>query len=91
MSRKKSSKKKIIALDAKYKDGTLNELYKRYTDRSITIDTRFRENYYKTVSSDYMINLPTPLKDIMEIDVAQLQIPRSWYSISSKLGNNFFI
>ena len=80
----------IYALDAKYKDGTLNELYKKTVNRSITIDTRFRDNYFKTSASDYTINLPSPLNDVLELDVAQLQIPRSWYSISKALGNNYF-
>ena len=80
----------IYALDAKYKDGTLNELYKKTVDRSITIDTRFRDNYFKTSASDYTINLPSPLNEVLELDVAQLQIPRSWYSISKALGNNYF-
>lgn len=80
----------IYALDAKYKDGTLNELYKKYVERSITIDTRFRDNYFKTSASNYMMNLPSPLNDVLELDVAQLQIPRAWYSISKALGNNYF-
>tara|TARA_A100001015_G_scaffold115495_1_gene128233 strand:+ start:4151 stop:5035 length:885 start_codon:yes stop_codon:yes gene_type:complete len=80
----------IYALDAKYKNGTINELYKKYVERSITVDTRFRDNYLKASASDYIINLPTPLNDVLELDVAQLQIPRSWYSISKTLGNNYF-
>ena len=80
----------IYALDAKYKDGTLNELYKKYVERSITVDTRFRDNYFKTSASNYMMNLPSPLNDVLELDVAQLQIPRAWYSISKALGNNYF-
>ena len=80
----------IYALDAKYKDGTLNELYKKYVERSITVDTRFRDNYFKTSATNYMMNLPSPLNDVLELDVAQLQIPRAWYSISKALGNNYF-
>ena len=80
----------IYALDAKYKNGTLNELYKKYVERSITVDTRFRDNYFKTSASNYMMNLPSLLNDVLELDVAQLQIPRAWYSISKALGNNYF-
>ena len=80
----------IYALNAKYKKGTLNELYKKYVERSITVDTRFRDNYFKTSASDYIINLPSPLNDVLELDIAQLQIPRAWYSISTALGNNYF-
>ena len=80
----------IYALEAKYKPGTFNELYKKYIERSITIDTRFRDNYFKTSSSDYTINLPTSLNDVLELDIAQLQIPKAWYTISKTLGNNYF-
>jgi len=80
----------IYALEAKYKQGTLNELYKKYVERSITIDTRFRDNYFKTSASDYTINLPSSLNDVLELDVAQLQIPKAWYTISKALGNNYF-
>lgn len=80
----------IYALDAKYKDGTINKLYKKYVEKFITIDTRFRDNYFNTSASDYTINLPSPLNDVLELDVAQLQIPKSWYSISKVLGNNYF-
>ena len=80
----------IYALEAKYKPGTLNELYKKYVERSITIDTRFRDNYFKTSASDFMMNLPSPLNDVLELDIAQLQIPKAWYTISKTLGNNYF-
>ena len=80
----------IYTQNAKYKDGTLNELYKKYVERSITVDTRFRDNYFKTSASNYMMNLPSPLNDVLELDVAQVQIPRAWYSISKALGNNYF-
>ena len=80
----------IYALEAKYKPGTLNELYKKYVERSITIDTRFRDNYFKTSASDYTMNLPSPLNDVLELDIAQLQIPKAWYTISKALGNNYF-
>jgi len=80
----------IYALEAKYKPGTLNELYKKYVERSITIDTRFRDNYFKTSASDFTMNLPTSLNDVLELDIAQLQIPKAWYTISKTLGNNYF-
>ena len=32
-------------LNAKYKDGILNELYKRVVTKSVVIDSRFRDNY----------------------------------------------
>lgn len=77
-------------LNAKYKDGALNELYKRVVTKSVVIDSRFRDNYNNNASSSFIVSLSTPINDIMEIDVAQLEIPKAWYAVSNSLGNNFF-
>ena len=78
------------SLNAKYKDGTLNELYKRVVTKSVVIDSRFRDNYNNNSSSSFISTLPTPINEIMEIDVTQLEIPNAWYAVSNSLGNNFF-
>ena len=38
--------------------GKMNPLYKRTVTKCLTIDSRFRDNYYNNSSSDFMINLP---------------------------------
>ena len=30
------------------------------------------------------------MNDVLELDIAQLQIPKAWYTISKTLGNNYF-
>jgi len=80
----------IYTLDAKHKDGTINELYKRTISKSLTIDSRFRKDYYNSLSSNYNYNLPTPITNVMELEIDQLVIAQSWYSISKELGNHFF-
>jgi len=77
-------------LNAKYKDGTLNELYKRVVTKSVVIDSRFRDNYNNNSSSSFIASLPTPINEIMEMDVTQIEIPTAWYAVSNSLGNNFF-
>lgn len=77
-------------LNAKYKDGTLNELYKRVVTKSVVIDSRFRDNYNNNSSSSFISSLSTPINEIMEMDVMQIEIPTAWYAISNSLGNNFF-
>jgi len=78
------------SLNAKYKDGTLNELYKRVVTKSVVIDTRFRDNYNNNPSSSFIASLSTPINEIMEMDVTQLELPKAWYAVSNSLGNNFF-
>ena len=77
-------------LNAKYKDGTLNELYQRVVTKSVVIDSRFRDNYNNNSSSSFIASLPTPINEIMEMDVTQIEIPTAWYAVSNSLGNNFF-
>jgi hypothetical protein len=77
-------------LNAKYKDGTLNELYKRVVTKSVVIDSRFRDNYNNNSSSSFIASLSTPINEIMEMEVTQLEIPKAWYAVSNSLGNNFF-
>jgi hypothetical protein len=77
-------------LNAKYKDGTLNELYQRVVTKSVVIDSRFRDNYNNNSSSSFIASLPTPINEIMEMGVTQIEIPTAWYAVSNSLGNNFF-
>lgn len=58
----------------------------------INIDTKFRQDYYTTTSSSFLINLPTLLKNVIEIGIESFEQPIeiSYYIISSSLGNNCF-
>jgi hypothetical protein len=56
----------------------------------INIDTRFRNNYYLTTSSNFLVDLPINLKNVLEIGVEAFEPPNSYYMISSSLYNNCF-
>lgn len=69
--------------------GTINPLNTRVITKCLNIDTRFRENLYTTQSSDFTMQLPTKLNKIVSMQLASLELPVSFYGISSSLGNNF--
>lgn len=63
-----------------------SETYKR----TLNIDTRFRENYYKTSSTDFHLSLPVRIKGVTKMKLCSLELPFTIYNISASLGNNYF-
>jgi hypothetical protein len=70
--------------------GIMNPLKVNTIKRAVNIDTRFRPNYYNTKSSDLQIHLPTKVERAVSMRLASIEIPISFYAISSDLGNNVF-
>ena len=80
-----------ITYNSRFKDlGFLTDLDKREVTKCMNIDSRFRDNYFTSSSSNFTITLPTTLKDVTQIEIKHFELPPCWYAISSKLGNNFF-
>jgi hypothetical protein len=72
-------------------EGVINPLATRTIDKFITVDTRFRDRFYATSSSDFMINLPTRINKVVSMQLTSVEIPTDFYSISALYGNNFLI
>ncbi len=70
--------------------GELNPLNNRILTRSLTIDSKFRENRSITKSNDFTINLPTKLSKIASMQLNSIEFPISFYGISANYGNNTF-
>jgi hypothetical protein len=69
--------------------GKINPLKTRVISKCLTIDTRFRDNFYKTSSSDFNFNMPLKLNKVVSMQLSSFEIPVSFYGISSSYGNNF--
>ena len=63
--------------------------------RYLNIDTRFTDDYWNTndhkAPVKHTITLPERINDVTSIKVCQVEIPMSFYNISTCLGNNHFI
>ncbi len=68
--------------------GILNPINYRTIKRSVNIDSKFRPNYYNTVSTDMNINLPYKFENVVNMRLSSFEIPLTFYSISKKNGNN---
>jgi hypothetical protein len=70
--------------------GVLNPLNKRILKQHINIDTKFRENYYATTSSNFHLDLPIKFSQIVSMQLSALELPSTFYIISKALRNNYF-
>ena len=71
--------------------GAINPLNKRILRQNINIDTRFRENYYSSQSSNFHLDLPLRLTQVVSLQLSALELPTTFYAISAVFGNNFFV
>ena len=72
-----------------YHQGVINPLKKRTVRRNLNIDTRFRENYSTTSSTDFQITLPCRLTNVVSMELSAIEFCCSFYNISSYIGNNY--
>lgn len=75
---------------SEFYQGTLNPLNKRILRKSLNIDTRFRENYYGTKSSNFHLDLPMRMTEVVSMQLTALEFPTSFYNLSKAFGSNFF-
>lgn len=74
----------------KYKFGTLNQLNRQSRKMILNINTRFRKDYHKTDSTDYIMTLPNPIRNVLSLKLISSEIPSVLYTFSSKLRTNEF-
>lgn len=70
--------------------GKLNAI-KRVTQKSnFYLNSMFRQNYATTLSTNFYYDLPVEIKNVVALSLGSIELPNSWYTISSKLNNNIF-
>ena len=70
--------------------GVFNPLEKRVLTKNLNIDSRFRENYFSSLSTDFHVDLPLRFKSVISIIVTTIEIPLSFHIFSNTYNNNFF-
>lgn len=68
--------------------GVVNPLLMNTILKAVNIDTRFRENYYSTKSTNITITLPFRLEKVISYRIVGITLPLSYYNISQSYGNN---
>jgi len=85
-----SSKTGINLDDNGAPPGIINPIKVNTIKRAVNIDTRFRPNYYTTKNTDLQIHLPTKVERAVSMRLASIEIPMSFYAVSSEFKNNVF-
>ena len=70
--------------------GKMNPLYKRTLNKCLNIDTRFRDNYYSTHASDFLLTLPMKFSNVIQLQLSEIELPLTFYAVSKSLKNNYF-
>jgi hypothetical protein len=72
------------------KAGYINPLERKSYKKILNINTRFRENYQRTKSTDFIFTLPYPVKKVVSMKLGCTEFPKTVYTFSSNLGSNNF-
>ena len=80
----------LSSYPSQYFPGVINPIKKKTNTLNLNIDSRFRDNYYSTSSSNFMVQLPMQLSDVLSIQLAAIELPITFYTVSKQFGNNFF-
>lgn len=72
-------------------ENKINPISVKTLSKYLHFDSKFRKNYYSTSATDVIFTLPYMINNAVELSLHEIDIPDSYYQISSLLGNNHFI
>jgi hypothetical protein len=90
MVQQKENTPYISSAPSDFFPGIINPIKKRTIKKNLNIDTRFRNNYYSTSSTDFNVVLPISMTGVLSIQLSSIELPTTFYVISKQFGNNFF-
>ena len=68
--------------------GYINPINVRTITQAISLDSRFRPNYYASKSTNYDIVLPSMQKNVISMRVTSIEMPITYYAVSRYNGNS---
>lgn len=71
--------------------GYLNPVNIRTIMQGITIDSRFRKDYFNTSSSNFSVELPSVQRKVVSLRVAAIELPMTYYALSKSQGNSYML
>ena len=90
MVEKHADKQPIQTWNSHLKSGIINPLQRKSYKKILNINTRFRDNYESTKSTDFVFTLPYPLKKVVSMKLGCTEFPNTMYTFSSNLSSNYF-
>ena len=69
---------------------SVNPIRRSYMYKNIHLNSKFRDDYYNTSSTNFKYTFSETLENVVSIKLASISIPNSWYLFSHERGNNRF-
>ena len=76
----------LVSSSISTNDGKNHSVY----NKTVTINSIFRKNYNKTLSTDFDVKLQSKITNAASMELAYLQMPETYYHFSKEKGNNYF-
>ena len=67
-----------------------NQYDRKLITKILTVDSRFRRNYNISMSTNYSINLPYQIHNVIEMKLSELELPTTYYPLNDDYENNYF-
>lgn len=80
----------VNTFNSNLKYGDINPLTRKSFKKILNINTKFRNNYTTTVSTNFSMELPSTIRKVVSMKLVDAQFPEMVYTISNKLGSNSF-
>ena len=76
----------LVSSSISTNDGKDHSIY----NKTVAINSIFRKNYNKTLSTNFDIELQSKITNAASMELAYLQMPETYYHFSKEKGNNYF-
>ena len=74
----------------KQNQGAGNPINRKTITKLLNVDSRFRKNYHLTIPTDYTIDLPYSINNVIEMKLSDLEFPTTYYPFNESFQNNYF-
>jgi hypothetical protein len=70
--------------------GAGNPINRKTITKLLTVDSRFRNNYDTSISTDYKVDLPYVINNVIEMKLSDVEFPTTYYPFTDSYENNYF-
>ena len=79
----------LSSYPSQYFPGVINPIKKKTRYINLNVDSKFRDSYYSTSSSNFMVNIPMNVTNVLSMKLSAIELPTTFYNISKQFGSNF--
>jgi hypothetical protein len=79
----------LSSYPSQYFPGIINPIKKKTRHMNLNVDSKFRDSYYSTSSSNFMVNIPMNISNVLSMTLSAIELPTTFYNVSKQFGSNF--